>query len=83
LPGHQRGGAFDHLDAAAIGKPAQAELDRIEPRRRRELVREAFHRETIGRLAGRADRCRTQRGILQPVDEHLEAVRRIRRVGIL
>jgi hypothetical protein len=83
LPIHQRRGAPDHLDAALILQTAQAEFDRIEPGRGRKLVGEALDRETIGRLARRADRRRTQRRIFEPMDQHLNVVRGIGRIGIL
>ena len=61
LPFHHRGRALDDLDAARVLQPAQPKLDRIEPGRGRQLVDEALDREAIGRLAGRAERGRTQR----------------------
>ena len=71
----KRGGALDHLDAARIGQPAQPELDRIDAGRRRELVGEAFDREAVRDLAGRADFRRPQRRVLQPVHDHLHGCR--------
>ena len=53
------------------------------PGRRRQLVDEALDRKAIGRLAGRADRRRPQRRVLQPMRDDLDAVRRIGRIGVL
>ena len=83
LPFHHRRHAPDQLDAARIVEAAQAKLDRVDARRRRQLIGEALDRKTIGRLAGRAQRRRPQRRFFQPMHDDLDVVCRIGRIAVL